>query len=221
MSRRAPTISAHALLSDERHVWAPLRHITTMDDPDPGRALRRSARDHEAFAEFYKHSFTPILTYIARRVHDSEVAVDLTSETFAQAFLHRRRFRGSSTPEAEAWIYRIAERQISRYFRTGKAELRAIGRLQIQQPVVDAARRAAIEELADVEGLRSELRAGLSRISPAQKEAVGLRVLEGLSYAEVADRLQITEQAARARVSRALKALATSMRDHRSMKETA
>lgn len=190
-----------------------------MNDQTLLHALTRSGDDHEAFAPFYRHYFRPILSYIGRRVQDPEVTLDLTSETFAQAFLHRRRFRGNSLAQAEAWIYKIAERQVSRFFRKGRAEMRAMSRLEIERPALDAARRDAIEELSDIEGLRGVLRAGLSQISPVQLEAVGLRVLEGFSYEEIADHLQITELAARARVSRALRTLATSMQNDPTIKE--
>ena len=113
--------------------------------------------------------------------------------------------------EVDRWIYRIAERQLSHYWRDGKTERRAMERLKIEAPVLNSTRRDAIEQLAETDGLRSALRAGLSEISGVQREAVALRLLEDLTYTEIAERLEITEIAARARVSRALRALANSM----------
>ncbi len=182
-----------------------------MSSQAPLESLQRSRRDHEAFSVFYRHYFRRVLGFLARRVHDPELAADLTAETFAQAFLYRRRFRGSSMGEVDCWIYRIAERQLSHYWRDGKTERRAMERLKLQAPVLDSTRRDAIEQLAETDGLRSALRAGLAQISSVQREAVALRLLEDLSYTEIAEQLEITEIAARARVSRALKALANSM----------
>jgi len=169
----------------------------------------------------YGHYFKPILAFMARRVQDSDAAFDLTAETFGQAFASRHRFRGSTDEEAAAWIYRIASRQLARYRRRGTAQLQAIGRLQIELPALDAERRAAIEELADLDGVREALRAGLAQLSRAQREALGLRVLDDLPYLEVAERLKITEQAARARVSRGLKHLADVLDDDQTIKEMA
>ena len=56
--------------------------------------------------------------------------------------------------------------------------------------------------------LRDELRAALSQLAGEQQEALRLRVVEGLPYPEVARRLGVAEPAARARVSRGLRALA-------------
>lgn len=182
-----------------------------MNPLDPAQALRLSVDEPDAFTSFYEPFFESILSYLMRRVYDAETAIELTSETFAQAYLSRGRFRGSSSAEAEAWLYRIAQRKLSRYFRRSEVERRAMQRLKIQAPSLDADRRARIEELAELDGLRAILRGALLEIPPDQSEAVRLRALEELPYSEVARRLGISEQAARARVSRGLKALASAL----------
>jgi len=178
---------------------------------DPAQALKSSVDEPQAFGPFYECFFDRILSYLARRVYDAETALDLTAETFAQAYLSRGRFRGTTAAEAEAWLYRIAQRKLSRYFRRSAVEGRAMRRLGVQAPRIDDDRRARIEELAELDGLRAILRDALLEISPDQGEAVRLRALEELPYAEVARRLGISEQAARARVSRGLKALANAL----------
>jgi RNA polymerase sigma-70 factor (ECF subfamily) len=181
------------------------------DSENPAELLRRSSRDPEAFAAFYSRYFETVLAYLARRTFDAEVALDLTAEAFAQAYVARDRFRGKEKAQAEAWIYKIAKRQLARYLRKGKLERRAINQLGIQVPVVDAARRARIDELADLEWTREVLDASLARLSQEQSDALRLRVVNELPYSEVAERLKITEQAARLRVSRALKVLNESL----------
>jgi RNA polymerase sigma-70 factor (ECF subfamily) len=51
----------------------------------------------------------------------------------------------------------------------------------------------------------------LETLAPDQREALRLRVVLELDYASVAERLGISQQAARARVSRGLRALASSL----------
>jgi RNA polymerase sigma factor (sigma-70 family) len=175
------------------------------------QALRRSVREPEAFARFYDDHAEPLLAYLAKRVYDADVALDLTAETFAQAYVARGRFRGSTDGEAAAWLYKIAKRQLARYFRSGNVERKALRRLGIEPPQLDEEQQARIEELAEVAALRGALRAELGRLSPAHRDALELRIVEELSYPEVARRLSISEQAARARVSRGLKALASAL----------
>ncbi|HEX2050848.1 MAG TPA: sigma-70 family RNA polymerase sigma factor [Actinomycetota bacterium] len=176
-------------------------------------ALRRSSDEPEAFALFYDRHSEGILKYFTRRIFDVELAVDLTAETFAHAYLGRRRFRGTTDETAAAWLYRIADRQLTRYLRKGAAERRAMARLGIDVPHVGDEERRRIEELADLRPLRTALRVELTRLSPEQRRALQLRVLDELPYSEVASRLNITEQAARARVSRALRNLGSALRN--------
>jgi RNA polymerase sigma factor (sigma-70 family) len=178
-----------------------------MIDRNPAELLRQSTDQPELFGEFYRQHFDRIVAYLARSVCDPDLALELTAETFAQAYRSRGRFRGSTPAEAEGWIYRIASRQLTRYFRRGEVARRAMQRLGMQMPRVEAETRAEVEEFADLAGLRSTLRKELQRIPSSQREALWLRVVEELPYADVGRRLHISEQAARARVSRGLRSL--------------
>ncbi len=178
-----------------------------MIDRNPAEMLRKSADQPELFGEFYKQHFDRIVAYLARSVCDPDLALELTAETFAQAYTSRDRFRGSTPAEAEGWIYRIASRQLTRYFRRGEVARRAMKRLGMRMPGIEAETRAEVEEFADLADLRSALRNELQRIPQSQREALWLRVVEDLPYADVGRRLHISEQAARARVSRGLRSL--------------
>jgi len=188
----------------------------------PSEALRRSAAEPAAFAIFYDAHAKALLIYLARRACDPEVAADVTAESFARAFTRRKRFRGSTDGEAAAWLYTTADRELARYFRKGKVERRALRRLGVQAPYVDDEQQARIEELASLTDLRDAVRAALESISEANREALRLRVVEDVSYPEIARRLHISEPAARARVSRGLKFLASALnRDLRAKEQTA
>ena len=58
---------------------------------------------------------------------------------------------------------------------------------------------------------RRELVAAVATLSDDAREAITLRVVDELSYPEVAARLEISEQTARMRVSRGLRALGNVM----------
>jgi RNA polymerase sigma-70 factor (ECF subfamily) len=53
--------------------------------------LRRARTDASAFSDVYAAQSRGLLVFFVRRTFDVEVARDLTAETFAQAFEHRRR----------------------------------------------------------------------------------------------------------------------------------
>jgi RNA polymerase sigma factor (sigma-70 family) len=160
------------------------------------------------FAAFYSAHSRRMLAFFARRTFDVEVARDLTAETFAVAFEHRRRYRGSSDGEAAAWPFAIARHQLSRYARTGKVRRKAVERLGIRIPEVSEDDHERIVELAGLAELRDRVAAAFSGLSGDQREALRLRVVDELPYAQVAETLGVSEQTARARVSRGLRRLA-------------
>jgi RNA polymerase sigma factor (sigma-70 family) len=148
------------------------------------------------------------VAFFARRVYDPEVAVDLTAETFAAAFVGRDRFDGSSDEEAVRWMYGIAKHQVAGYWRAGQVEQRAVERLGMQRRSLTDEEYERIEELAALGDLRRRVAAELEAMPAEHAEVLRLRIVDELDYAVVAARLAISEQTARARVSRALRALA-------------
>jgi RNA polymerase sigma factor (sigma-70 family) len=148
-----------------------------------------------------------LLTFIVRRTSDTEVALDLWAETFAQALASRGRYRGATDEEAGAWLYGIARRQLSHYYRRGSAERRAMRRLGIERPEIDPNTEAEIVRHAGLDDLRRAIAAGVAMLPEDTREAIELRIVDELSYPDLAARLAITEQAARKRVSRGVGAL--------------
>jgi RNA polymerase sigma-70 factor (ECF subfamily) len=176
-------------------------------------ALARARTEPAAFAGFYDAEARGLVRFFARRLIDGEAALDLTAETFARAFAARRSFRGSTPLEARAWLYTIAHRQLAGYLRKGYVDRRARERLGVQLGVPGADELARVEELADLDELRDAVADGLRTLSADQREAVELRVVAELPYPELARRLAISEPTARARVSRALRALRVALAD--------
>jgi len=74
-------------------------------------------------------------------------------------------------------------------------------------PALEPNEVAHIVELAGLSELRGAVARELRALSEDHREALRLRVVDELSYADVAERLQISEPTARARVSRGLRTL--------------
>lgn len=158
-------------------------------------------------ATLYARHRDELLMFLMRRTNDAEIALDLWGETFAQALVSRRRYRGSTDEQAAAWLFTIARRQLARYYRRGRAERRAMTRLGIERPAINPETEAEIIRRAGLEEMRRSLAAAVALLSDDARQAITLRILQELSYTEVAARLAISEQTARMRVSRGLRAL--------------
>jgi RNA polymerase sigma-70 factor (ECF subfamily) len=167
--------------------------------------------DPEGFVPFYQAEAEAVLMFLTRRTLDGEVALELTAETFAQAWLGWSRVRTDSSEEMRAWLFTIARRQLGRYLRHGHAQRTALQRLGMRTPLAHEDDLAAIETAAGVAAFRPALAAELGALTPDQRAALQLRVIEEMPYEEVAVRLGISEPTARSRVSRALRAMQSSL----------
>ncbi len=170
----------------------------------------RSWDEPEVFGAVFERHAEEFLSYFARRTLDPEAAAELVAETFAEAFASRRRFRDRGLGGV-GWLYGIARHQLSRFFRRGAVDSRARRKLGMPERDVSSEDYDRIEELIDFEKLGRAIGKAFSVLSEEQREALTLRVIEGRPYREVAETLRCTEETARARVSRGLKRLATSL----------
>jgi RNA polymerase sigma-70 factor (ECF subfamily) len=169
-----------------------------------------SRDDPRAFRRLYDRRADELLAYFYRRVFDPEVAADLLAETFAVAFAKRHRFRDRGVPGV-AWLYGIARKELSHWFRHQQVERRALAKLGVEVPELDAASIALLETSAELDGYRTALAEALEQISTSERDAVRLRVVSELSYGEIAARLRCSEAAARTRVCRGLARLSELM----------
>lgn len=167
--------------------------------------------DADAFSQLYEQEGEAVCLFLARRTMDVEVAVELTAETFAIALRSWRTLKPLVAEQRRAWLFTVARRQNSRYLRKSRVELRAAKRLGIQVPDVHRDDLDLIEERCHLPEIRAALGQELSRLSEDQRTALTLRVVEERPYSEVADRLGVSEQTARARVSRGLRALGAAL----------
>jgi RNA polymerase sigma factor (sigma-70 family) len=155
----------------------------------------------------YARHCDELLAFFVRRTSDTEVALDLWGETFAQALASRGRYRGTTEAEAAAWLYGIARRLLAHYYRRGSAERRAMTRLGIERPTINRDTEAVILRRAGLDDLREAIATGLAMLPEDAREAIKLRIVDELSYPDLAVRLAISEDAARMRVSRGMRAL--------------
>jgi RNA polymerase sigma factor (sigma-70 family) len=168
-------------------------------------SLLAAARDDpDAFRELYERYAEAVREYFVRRTGSRATALDLTAETFAQAWFVRARFRDEANGSAAPWVYGIARNVLLMSVRRGAIDQRATERLGLQ------------ERLDRPQGVEDPVPAGtwadgadelLDTLPADQRDAVRLRVLDDLEYSDIARALGTTPGAARVRVHRGLKAL--------------
>lgn len=163
--------------------------------------------DADTLAQLFEAEGPRLLAFATRRTFDAEQALDVVGEAFATAFERRHRFRGGTREEAIGWLYAITRTVLDHHFRRRGVERRALARLGVEPPTMGDDERRRVEDLAGLADLRAAVARELAALPAAQRDAVRLRVVDELSYDDLAAHLGITPDTARARVSRGLRAL--------------
>lgn len=168
--------------------------------------LRLAEREPEAFSALYARHVEAVYRWLAARIQWA--AADLTAETFARAWFSRRRFRDDRDGSALPWLFGIARNLLADALRNEQIETRARKRLGLPLDLATEDGYASVDRrLSPSVALQSEL----DSLAPHERDALELRVIQELSYDEIAKRLQIRPAAARLRVSRALRRLANTV----------
>jgi RNA polymerase sigma factor (sigma-70 family) len=179
-------------------VFALDREVMERTDAELIRAARSDAA---AFGELYQRHVAAVFRWLERRA--PHMAADLTAETFAQAWLSRRRFRDDREGSAFPWLLGIAQNVLHKSRRRDRIESRARIRLGLPLDLAEDDLERVDERLS----LNGTLAAAVDSLPAHERAALKLRVDHDLPYEEVARRLEIRPAAARLRVSRALRRL--------------
>ncbi len=166
-----------------------------------------SRDDPAAFEELFCRWSDQVLAYFYRRTGDWAVSADLMAETFAVALTKRHRYRYQAGSPAIGWLFGIARNELSHYHRSRDVEKRALNKLGLKTPTLEEGDIDRIESLVDADAARQALQTALSDLPEAERAAIELRVIDELSYLEMAERLGATEGSLRVRVHRGLRRL--------------
>jgi len=179
---------------------------------DTERELIRQAADGDARAiRTLYDRYAPRVYAIVRRIAaDDDLAQDYAQEAWIRAIRALPTFRGDA--RFSTWLYRIATNLALNELR--RPRRRAVHtRLEEPGGPALAGEAPAAEDLLDARRLSARVDLELARLPERQRAALCLTAVEGLSYAEVAAALEISESAVKALVHRARTALAERIGD--------
>jgi RNA polymerase sigma-70 factor, ECF subfamily len=165
----------------------------------------------EAYACLIDRFHQPVYGLVYRMLNDPADAADTTQEVFLKVFRGMRQFQGEAS--LKTWIYRIAIHEASNHRRWW---FRHKGRETSMEQ--DASHASTLKEtLADrgcspfdsvaQEEVRAKVEAELSLVPEPYRSAVILRDIEGFSYEEIAEILEISLGTVKSRLMRGREAL--------------
>ena len=184
-------------------------HLVTRTD---AQLLAEASKDPLAFREFYDRYAAWVRSWFLRQTGSDSAALDLTAETFAQAWHASRRFRDMADGSGAPWLFGIARNLLRQYHKHNRIESAARERLGLPAAWADCEDYEAVDERLEAGSLAPALRLAIKALPREQRRALELRVVQQLEYEEVAGALGCSQNAARLRVSRALRALGLKLR---------
>lgn len=175
--------------------------------------LRRA--DESAYETLILRYEQPIFNLVSRLVEDSSDAADVVQEVFLKVFRKVESFRGESS--LKTWIYRIAvneARNQRRWF--GRHRRREIGlepspgEMQGYADWLEDPGRSPFQLTLDHE-TQTAIEEALKEVNSTFRAALVLREIEGLSYEEIAEILEISLGTVKSRILRGREALRKSL----------
>jgi len=168
----------------------------TMSDDDLIAASRDG--DQQAFEELFRRNqrrvFSVALNFFGG---NRQAAEDVTQQVFLKFFRNLKRFRGDA--RVSTWLYRITvnhcidEQKKRRRFSFLADIFREDG--EEAHPVSDEDAGAGFE-------IRDEVRSAVAGLKPIFRLPILLKHIEGLSYSEMAEVLEVSEGTVASRLSR-------------------
>lgn len=174
-------------------------------DPDVDLVRRARRGDDAALHRLVERHAGRLYGLAVSLVSNRADAEDIVQDTFAGAIRGLRGFREQAS--VKTWLTRILIKRVARLHRWR--------RLRRTKPIEAAgeadADAGAMAERAD---MRLDVAAVLSRLSEEHRMVVVLREMRGMSYAEIADVLQVPRGTVESRLFRARQRLKELLRDY-------
>jgi RNA polymerase sigma-70 factor (ECF subfamily) len=168
---------------------------------DRGTVARASRGDVEAFRQLVEEH-SSFIYCMAHRMLGGEHAQDASQEVWVRVWRYIKTFRGECA--FSTWLHRIALNTCLTFRQRESRRHEHEYSSQEELPYLPESpdREADPEAAALSAERRDEIHAALRQVRPEHRAALVLRHMEGLSYAEIAEVLEVPDGTAKGWVSR-------------------
>ena len=180
-------------------VAAPALAESPVIDPDRELVDRFQAGERVAFDQLVRRHQRGVWHLVRRYVKRDADASDVTQQAFVRAFKGLVTFRGAAS--VRSWLYRIAINCSLSWLRDHRREEPT----ELAEDAMVEQSSAPARMMSGQEGVR--LRAAIQQLPPKQKLVLELRVFDDLSFKEVAELAECTENTAKVNFHYAVKRL--------------
>ena len=170
--------------------------------------------ENEAITEIYEAFYNDIYYYILKTVNDSELAADLTQDSFIEIF---QTIGALKEPVAFVnWSKRIAYHRCTAYFRKKRDLLldEAEEGQSVFDTIVEEREEFIPDEALDKDELKKTIHEMIDSLPEEQRAAIMMRYFDEMSVKEIADIQGVTEGTVKSRLNYGRKAIKGSVEEY-------
>lgn len=150
---------------------------------------------HNRYEQVYKSEHPKVFRYVYMRLYDYATTSDITQQAFLKLF---QVFEKVISGSEGGFVMTIAKNLLIDHYRT-KKQVETFDESKPSCSPLDYKEHNSVKQ-EDINFVRSML----SKLSESDREIIELKALAGYEYSEIAQYLQLSEEAVRKRYSRAL-----------------
>ncbi len=165
--------------------------------------IRRAVEgDNAAFEMIVKQYENKVYNLALRYLKNADDAMDVSQDVFLQVYRNLGKFRGDS--QFSTWIYRVTYNKCVDSLRTIQKKRKSIALSIDDEDFFETPQlKNSLEQDYEVHARLAEVMNAIDQLPPEQRDLMILRYIKDLSYAQIAEILDIAEGTVKSRLNRA------------------
>jgi RNA polymerase sigma-70 factor, ECF subfamily len=182
-------------------LWAVLSTVSDTAVEDRAAFERMARGDQEALAEIYDRHGRLVYSLAFRIVRDQSDAEDVVQDVFSQAWRQASRY-DASRGSVLGWLLTLTRSRAIDRLRGRRSRPEPSGDEGVLNGIPDPAAPADVQAASAVQA--TQIRAALDGLTVLQRVAIELAFYEGLTHAEIAERLELPLGTVKTRIRQGL-----------------
>ncbi len=180
-------------------------------DPEWKNVLN-AQKDIAAFDYFYKKYFKMVNNYVFHRVPDEAIRNEIVSDVFFKAMSKLNTFRllDSRNCRFSSWLMRITINEINMYYRKVGKHRKLTDSVKTETEIEETNHdvNAGFPEYIEIKTI-------INNLPVKDKDLIGLRFFQKMSYSEIAEVMKKSENSLKVRMHRLLKKIRKGVNNER------
>jgi RNA polymerase sigma-70 factor (ECF subfamily) len=151
----------------------------------------------DSYEEMFRHYYAPLCNYVNSYIKDWDLSQDIVQTTFLKLWNNKESWQTANSQKS--YVFRAVKNTLLDRIKKDERKLR---REELYNEISQN-----LESTLDGQIIRHEILKSLEKLKPKIRKIFTLNKMEGLTYAEIAQYLDISERSVEDNMAKALRAL--------------